>query len=177
MRNHQGAETQEAEPSAKQPWAHLGPDFVMMEDVKPPQRIALARERMLMCRMYLGLIRSISDDYGAPFAANSDSASLRTIGIYVLLRTLMCSPAPASTIARALKLPRPTVLRRLQELARSGYVERIGNAYRVTDSVNIPDLQEKVRRRIAMIVETANKLSELNATVRSPPTAPEPGEP
>jgi hypothetical protein len=30
----------------------------------------------------------------------------RTIGIYVVLRTVMCSPARASQIAHALKLPR-----------------------------------------------------------------------
>jgi DNA-binding IclR family transcriptional regulator len=41
----------------------------------------------------------------------------------------------ASQIAYALKLPRTAVLRRLQELVKDGYVERVGNAYRVTDKV------------------------------------------
>jgi hypothetical protein len=31
-------------------------------------------------------------------------------------------------------------VRRLEELMKHGYVERIGSAYRVTDKVNIPDL-------------------------------------
>src|SRR5262249_34706596 len=144
-------------------WPELGPDFLLVPDVDPPPRIALARERLLMCRLYLGLIRSINDDYGLAFAATGDSASCRSVGIYVLLRTLMCSPIHASTIARALKLPRATVLRRLQELIKQGYVERVGNAYRVTDNVNIPDLQAKLQRRIDMITETAAKLSELKA--------------
>jgi DNA-binding IclR family transcriptional regulator len=116
---------------------------------------------MLMCRLYLGLIRSMHDDYGAGFTAHSDSATFRTIGIYVFLRTVMCSPVRASTIAQALKLPRVTVLRRLQEMVKHGYVERVGNAYRVTDKVNIPDLREKLSRRIDMIVATARELSEL----------------
>jgi hypothetical protein len=42
---------------------------------------------MLMCRLYIGLIRSISEDYGAAFAAHSDSSTFRMIGIYVFLRT------------------------------------------------------------------------------------------
>jgi DNA-binding MarR family transcriptional regulator len=145
-------------------WDHLGPDFVLVGDSRPPPRIALARERMLMSRLYLGLIRSLNDDYGTEFAAHSDSASFRAIGIYVFLRTAMCAPAPAGTIARALKLPRTTVLRRLQDMVKQGYVERVGNAYRVTDKVNIPDLQKRLERRIAMITQTAQKLAELNAS-------------
>jgi DNA-binding IclR family transcriptional regulator len=89
---------------------------------------------------------------------------LRTVGIYVFLRTVMYSPVGADKIAHALKLPRVTVLRRLQDLAKQGYVERVGNAYRVTDKVNIPDLQRKLQRRIDLIVDTAKRLSELGAS-------------
>jgi hypothetical protein len=146
-----------------------GSDFVLIEEGKPPSRIELARERMLISRLYLGLLRSITDDYGTEFAAQSDSLTYRTIGIYVFLRTVMCSPVRASQIAHALKLPRATVLRRLQELVKDRYVERVGNAYRVTDKVNIPDLRNKLQRRIDMVTETAKRLSQLHS---SPPIAP-----
>jgi IclR helix-turn-helix domain len=136
-----------------------GSDFVLVEETRPPSRIAMARERLLICRLYVGLLQTITDDYGAEFAAHSDSLAYRTVGIYVFLRTVMCSPARASQIAHALRLPRAAVLRRLQELVKHGYVERVGNAYRVTDKVNIPDLQDKLQRRIAMVTETAKKLS------------------
>src|SRR5579871_1083471 len=111
-------------------WRELGDDFVLIPDFRPSPRIEMGRERMLMSRLYLGLIRSINDDYGAEFAAQGDSSSLRTVGIYVFLRTIMCSPVHASHIARALKLPRVTVLRRLKDLVKLGYIERVGNAYR-----------------------------------------------
>lgn len=137
------------------------PDFVMIDEVRPPARIALARERLLLCRLYIGLIRSIHDDYGAEFAAHSDSSTLRTIGIYVFLRTLMCSPVRASTVAHTLKLPKTLVNRRLQEMMKEGYVERVGNAYRVTDKVNVAGLQDRLQRRIDMIIETASELSKL----------------
>jgi DNA-binding IclR family transcriptional regulator len=77
----------------------------------------------------------------------------------------MCSPARASQIAHALRLPRAAVLKRLQELVKHGYVERVGNAYRVTDKVNIPDLQTKLQRRIDMVTETAKKLSRAEVDV------------
>jgi DNA-binding IclR family transcriptional regulator len=67
-------------------------------------------------------------------------------------------------IAHALNLPRVTVIRRLQEMVKYGYVERIGNAYRVTDKVNIPNLKNKLQRRIDMIMDTARKLSELRTS-------------
>jgi DNA-binding MarR family transcriptional regulator len=146
-------------------WAEHGADFILIAEGSPPPRIELARERMLISRLYLGLLRTITDDYGTEFAAQSDSLTLRTIGIYLFLRTVMCSPARASQIAQALKLPRAAVLRRLQELVKGGYVERVGNAYRVTDKVNISDLQIKLQRRIKMITDTAKKLSEM--TIRN----------
>ena len=121
-------------------WADHGSDFVLIAEGKPPPRIELARERLLICRLYLGLMRTITDDYGAEFAAHSDRLAYRTISIYVFLRTVMCSPVRASQIAHALKLPRVSEVRRLEELIKHGDVERVGNAYRVTDKVNIPEI-------------------------------------
>jgi DNA-binding IclR family transcriptional regulator len=115
----------------------------------------------------------MTEDYGAAFAAHNDSATFRTIGIYVFLRTVMCSPVSAGKIAHALKLPRVVVVRRLQEMVKHGYVERVGNAYRVTDKVNIPDLKTKLQRRMDMIVETARKLSELSGSADLVPVANE----
>jgi len=140
----------------------FGSDFVLIAEGKPPSRIALARERMLISRLYVALLQSITDDYGAEFASHSDSLAYRTIGIYVFLRTVMCSPVRASQVAHALKLPRISVVRRLEEMIKHGYVERVGNAYRVTDKVNIPELQSKLQRRIDMVTETAMRLAELS---------------
>ena len=35
-------------------WADPSSDFVLVEEGKPPSRIELARERMLICRLYSG---------------------------------------------------------------------------------------------------------------------------
>ena len=159
-------------------WRALGDDFDLMKDAEPPPRIAHGRERLLMCRLYVGLIRTLGDDYGAPFTAHSDSATFRAVGIYVFFRTLMCAPVNASVIAQALRLPRATVLHALQGLGKHGYVERVGNAYRATEKVNLPDLGDRLQARIDMIADTARQLAELQASVRDgAQAAPEPGEP
>ena len=159
-------------------WRALGDDFSLMKDVTPPPRFPHARERMLMCRLYLGFIRTLSDDFGAPFAGTSDSASVRAIGIYVYFRTVMCAPVHASAVAQALKLPRAAALHGLQELIKHGYVERVGNAYRATEKANIPDLEGKMQARIDMIAATARELAALGTPKRgAAPGSPEPGEP
>ena len=117
---------------------------------------------MLLSRLYLGLIQTINDDYGAEFAKHSDSATYRTIGIYVFLRTVMCSPVRASTMVRRFsRYSRATVLRRLSDMEKLGYVEHVGNAYRMTDKVNIPDLKQKLQQRIDMILATARGICRI----------------
>jgi hypothetical protein len=41
--------------------------------------------------------------------------------------------------------------------------ERVGNAYRVTDKVNIPDLQKKLQRRIDLVTENAQRIIRIAA--------------
>jgi DNA-binding IclR family transcriptional regulator len=53
---------------------------------------------------------------------------------------------------------------RLEELIKHGYVERVGNAYRLTDKVNIADLQKKLQRRIDIVAKTAKRLAEVAAS-------------
>ena len=49
--DHQVSQSQ-----AEDAWTDYGSDFVLIAEGKPPTRIELARERMLICRLYLGLI-------------------------------------------------------------------------------------------------------------------------
>ena len=63
--DHQASHSQ-----AEDAWTDYGSDFVLIAEGKPPPRIELARERLLICRLYLGLLQTITDDYGAEFAAH-----------------------------------------------------------------------------------------------------------
>src|SRR5262249_368438 len=83
-------------------WADHGSDFVLISEGRPPSRIELARERMLICRLYLGLLRTITDDYGIEFAAHSDSLTHLRISAHrhVLARSRKSNRASAQTAAR-----------------------------------------------------------------------------
>ena len=87
---------------------------------------------MLICRLYLGLMRTITDDYALSLRPTVTAWPIEP-SAYIFLWTVTCSLVRASQ-----KLPRISVVRRLNELIKHGYVERVGNAYRVTDKVNIP---------------------------------------
>jgi len=63
-------------------------DFVLIQEVRPPPRIELVRERMLMCRLYLGLIQSVNDDYA--FTGRSDSATLEPLA-FTYFSALSCA--------------------------------------------------------------------------------------
>ena len=81
--------------------AFQGSDFVLIEEGKPPSRIELARERMLISRLYLG--RTITDDYGTEFAAQSDSLTYHLrLSAYCHVFACPCksSCARAQTAAR-----------------------------------------------------------------------------
>ena len=58
-------DSQVSHSGAEAVWTDNGSDFVLIEEGKPPPRIELARERLLICRLYLGLLQPITDDYGA----------------------------------------------------------------------------------------------------------------
>jgi hypothetical protein len=64
------------------------------------------------------------------------------------------------------KIRSPPALKRwegsgVSAMSRDQNQNSVGNAYRVTDKVNISDLQTKLQRRIDMITDTAKKLSEM----------------
>ena len=80
-------------------------------------------------------------------------------GPYIKGRIIDLTPAGARAIGFS-------GLARVQVAVVSGRPawERVGNTYRVTDKVNIPDLKNKLQRRMDMIMETARKLSELDGS-------------
>jgi hypothetical protein len=101
----------EVSQSQAEDWTDYGSNFVLKAEGKPPPRIELARERMLICRLYLGLMRTITDDYRAEFAAHSDSLAYRTIGIYVFLRIRYVLPRSRKSDRLRAELPRVSVVR------------------------------------------------------------------
>jgi ATP synthase subunit 6 len=76
LQDHSG----KSNPTEPATWTAAGDEFVLLDTVQPPARIELARERMLLSRLYLGLIRHepcIARTVGRPIARRVTVPSLR----------------------------------------------------------------------------------------------------
>jgi hypothetical protein len=72
--------------------------------------------------------------------------------------------ATVSALSRAMHLPRATVYRRLTRLMQVGFVEKQGMRYVLSVArMNNPASVQSFKRRMAIVHETARKLSEMDA--------------
>lgn len=111
----------------------------------------LAQELAVIARLYLDLIRSWDE-------AGPIRGDLLPVKAYVFSRTHNGhARATPSQAARALQLPRVTVLRRMQDLQKLGLIKRVGKAYVATNKAN-----RLAGQHADMIMSAARKLSKLN---------------
>ena len=87
------------------------------------------KERVLVAQTILGLVKALS---GARLD-KADSADLLLIGCAVLVAQSRGKPAGASDIARAIGIPRSTVVRKLYELAGRGLIVPKETKYHLSD--------------------------------------------
>jgi DNA-binding IclR family transcriptional regulator len=64
-----------------------------------------------------------------------------------------------SKLSRAFGLSRATTARWLSELIASGYVERVGNVYWLTEKTNSPSVQNVVAKNVNLIIAAAKELA------------------
>jgi DNA-binding transcriptional ArsR family regulator len=123
-------------------------------------KILYARERAAMARMVIALMRNTNTAYFPDMRLN-DAIDLRYVATYVFLGHVEGRLMNVSKLARALGMPRATVLRKLGVLMKIGYVERVGRSYRVTEKANLPNLLEVVARNAEIIKATTKELSKM----------------
>jgi hypothetical protein len=95
------------------------------------QGVAAAQQRLLLCRLMIDIMRSVHGAY-AP-ATESFGGRLETffIGLCVALGEFEDKPFSVTKIAAYMRMPRTTVMRRLDQLQRWGLVHRQGHRYHV----------------------------------------------
>ena len=64
-----------------------------------------------------------------------------------------------SRLSLAFGLSRATTARWLSELVASGYVERVGNVYWLTEKTNSPSVQNVVAKNVDLIIAAAKELA------------------
>ena len=119
--------------------------------------IAFANERAIIADMFINLLTNIRLTY-LPDLEPADAHELLLTGAHVLMAQLGGQLATAAEIGRVIGRPRDVVIHHLDELIDRGYVERSGNRYKMTEKLNVPNLQRHMRSNINIIQAAAKKL-------------------
>jgi biotin operon repressor len=96
-------------------------------------KIKVARQRLVLCRLMIDIMRNLHGAY-AP-ATEPFGGRLETffIGLCVALGEIEGKPFSVTKIAAYMRVPRTTVMRRLERLQRWGVIYRQGRHYYMED--------------------------------------------
>jgi hypothetical protein len=108
------------------------------------------RDRAIIARVIIELIKTISTErMGIPSDDIGGVAESVFIGAAVMLGQNNQKPPTASSVSRTLGVPRTTVLRRLDQLVKDGFLEKEGRFYYtkpVTDAAYIDKCLKIIRK-------------------------------
>lgn len=143
------------------------------EQPTPEETRRLRRElRLLTVEMALRTLELVHESF-LPRIKRLEAYDLMIIAGKVFELQMKRLPATVSVLARAMQSPRAMIHRRLARLKELGIVEQVGRRYAVTDEVlDRPSEVESYKRRMALIQETANRLSKLSLGLRGAHVVP-----
>ena len=97
------------------------------------RKIKKARQRLLLCRLMIGMMRTVHGAY-AP-ASERFGTRLETffIALCVALGDIDGKPFSVARIASYVRVPRTTVIRRLNRVQSSGLIDRQGRRYYIRE--------------------------------------------
>jgi len=129
------------------------------------RKIKYAPQRLVLCRLMIDIMRSVHSAY-AP-AGEGFGTRLETffIGLCVALGDIEGKPLSTAKIAAYMRVPRTTVIRRLDRLLRWGLVERQGGYYYIHEKTVNSFLgmrsYQQVRRLLSKATEELTGLDTL----------------
>jgi DNA-binding transcriptional ArsR family regulator len=128
----------------------------------PHSEDCLRAQRLIVVDLSLRFIELNRDSY-LPGVNLPDAALLLMLAIKVFEAQMKGRPTTASALARALEMPRPTLYRRLRQLIEHGLIEKQGQNFLMRiDALSKPKAVQEFKRRVSIIQQAAQKLSELD---------------
>jgi CRP-like cAMP-binding protein len=119
-------------------------------------------ERLALAKAYIALTRVMVDSV---FGKGPADHSLLLIGSAIMVGHAENRPMNATKISHYVGLPRSTVIRKLNEFARTGVVARHGNVYLLSEErARNQTMYVSEAMRIFRIAEKSLKASELDRT-------------
>ena len=124
-----------------------------------------ARQRLVLCRLMIDIMRSVHDAYAPasePFGARVETFF---IGLCVAIGDTDGKPFSVAKIAAYMRVPRTTVIRRLDQLQSWGLIDRQGRRYYLHEttlnSANGMRTYQQVRRILSRATKELSILDTL----------------
>ena len=128
--------------------------------------IRAARQRLVLCRLMIDIMRSLHGAYAPPHELFGARLETFFIGVCVALGELEERPFTIRKIAAYMRVPRTTVLRRLDRLQSWGLIHRQGHSYYMDKKALNSLLGMRSYQQIRRLLEKASE--ELTALDTSP---------
>ena len=104
-----------------------------LERVDHWRKIKKARQRIVLCRLMIDMMRTVHGAYAPvsePFGTRLETFF---IGLCVALGDIDGKPFSVAKVAAYMRVPRTTVIRRLNQLQRWGLIDRQGRQYYIRE--------------------------------------------
>ena len=93
------------------------------------EQIKAARQRLVLCRLMIDTMRSLHTAYSPPAEPFGNRLETFYIGLCVALGDFEGKPFSVAKVAAYMRVPRTTVIRRLDRLSQWGLIYRQGRHY------------------------------------------------
>jgi hypothetical protein len=120
------------------------------------QRVSAARQRMVLCRLMIEIMRSMHGAYAPPSEPFGSRLETFFIGLCVALGDFEDRPFSVAKIAAYMRVPRTTVLRRLDRLKKWDLIYREGRRYHMDEKALNSLLGMRSYRHIRRLLDTAH---------------------
>ena len=127
--------------------------------------IKKARQRLVLCRLMIGIMRTVHGTYAPvtePFGTRLETLF---VGLCVAIGDIDGKPFSVAKIAAYMRVPRTTVIRRLDRLQRWGLIDRRGRRYymdeKMLNSLIGMRSYQQVRRFLSKATEELTVLDTL----------------
>ena len=129
------------------------------------RRIKNAPQRLVLCRLMLDIMRTVHSAY-AP-ASERFGTRLKTffIGLCVALGDIEGKPLSMAKITAYMRVPRTTVIRRLDRLQRWGLIHRQGRYYYIREKTLNSFIGMRSYRQVREILSKATKELSVSDTL------------
>jgi CRP-like cAMP-binding protein len=131
----------------------------------PWHKIKNARQRLVLCRLMIDLMRTVHGTYAPvsePFGTRLETFF---VGLCVAIGDIDRKPFSVAKIAAYMRVPRTTVIRRLDRLQRWGLIDRRGRRYymdeKMLNSLIGMRSYQQVRRFLSKATEELTVLDTL----------------